>query len=105
MLVLLVAFLVQVDGLILVPVFIYSLELDDKKARATSVFCILPMVLVTSLLYNKNNYINWNLGLKCAIGGCIGAVIGIKLLKRIPEKYLKMTFAVFLICVSLKMII
>ena len=58
-------------GMILVPSFIYLLKLDQKEARATSVFCIVPMVLVSSIFYYKNNYINWQVGILCAIGGII----------------------------------
>ena len=47
-----------------------------QKARATSVFAILPMVVVSGLFYYKNDYIDWNLGIKCAIGGIIGGIIG-----------------------------
>lgn len=59
-------------GLLLVPVYTYILKLDEKEARATSLFCILPMVVLTAIIYNKNNYIDWSLGIKCAIGGIIG---------------------------------
>ena len=38
-------------GMILVPAFIYLLKIDDTKARGTSVFCILPMVLASSIFY------------------------------------------------------
>ena len=40
-------------GLILVPAFLYLLEIDSQKARGTSVFCILPMVLTSSIFYYK----------------------------------------------------
>ena len=43
-------------GLILVPAFVHILKMDDKMARATSVFCIMPMVIVTAFFYNKNNF-------------------------------------------------
>ena len=59
-------------GLLLVPIYTYILKLDEKEARATSLFCILPMVILTAIIYNKNNYIDWSLGIKCAIGGIIG---------------------------------
>ena len=84
-------------GLILVPAFVNMLNTDEKKARATSVFCIMPMVIVTAFFYNKNNYIQWNLGIKCAIGGILGGIIGSKLLIKIPNKYLKFAFILFLI--------
>ena len=59
-------------GLLLVPIYTYILKLSERQARATSLFCILPMVIITAIVYNKNNYIDWLLGIKCAIGGIIG---------------------------------
>lgn len=92
-------------GLILVPSFVYFLNLDEKKARATSLFCMLPMVLVTAFFYGRNNFIHWDIGIKCAIGGVVGGIIGAKLLTKIPNKYLKIVFAAFLVYAGISMII
>lgn len=91
-------------GLILVPSFLYLLKMDSQKARGTSVFCILPMVITSSFFYYKGNFINWKISILCGIGGAIGGYIGAKLLKRLPEKTLKIAFTIFLIYVSIKMI-
>ena len=56
-------------GLILVPAFLYALKMQAKQARATSIFCILPMVIVTAIFYGKNQFIHWETGILCAIGG------------------------------------
>ena len=91
-------------GLILVPAFIHILKMEDKLARGTATICILPMVITSSMFYYKENYINWKIGLLCAIGGVAGGIIGAKLLKKIPTKYIKILFACFLLYVSLKML-
>ena len=91
-------------GLILVPAFLYLLKLDPVKSRATSIICILPMVITTSFVYGKNNYLNWRVGILCAIGGTIGSFIGSKILNKIPEFILKITFAIFLFYVALNML-
>ena len=91
-------------GMILVPAFIHLLEVKKKKARGTSVFCILPMVITSSFFYYKGNFIHWKVAILCAIGGAIGGYIGAKLLKKLPEKVLKIAFTIFLIYVSYKMI-
>lgn len=91
-------------GMILVPAFIYMLEMSDKKARGTSVFCILPMVVASSFFYYKGNYINWKISLLCAVGGTIGGYFGAKWLKKLPEKVLKIAFTFFLVYISIKMI-
>lgn len=89
-------------GMILVPAFIHLLKLEDKKARATSALCILPMVVTSGIFYYKNKYINLKVGILCAIGGMIGGYIGAKLLKKLNEKYFKIAFICFLIYTSYK---
>ena len=42
-------------GMILVPAFVYLLNMDEKSARATSIFVILPIVIASSFIYMKNN--------------------------------------------------
>ena len=74
-------------GMILVPAFMHLLNMKDVESRATSVVCILPMVVVSGIFYYKNNYINWKVGLLCAIGGIAGGIVGAKLLNKLPTKY------------------
>lgn len=92
-------------GLILVPAFLYILKMEPKVARATSIFCILPMVVVTSIFYGKNEFIHWEIGILCAIGGIAGGLVGAKILNKISDKYLKIAFALFLIYAGINMII
>lgn len=91
-------------GLILVPAYIYILHMEDVKARATSIFSILPMVAVSGLLYYKESLLDFKLGILYAIGGVFGGIIGAKLLKKMPTKYLKGFYAIFLMYASMKMI-
>lgn len=92
-------------GMIVVPALVYLLGLEEAKARGTSLFVILPMVITSGIFYYKNDYIDWKIGILCAIGGMIGGFIGSKYLKKIPEIYLKISFTIFLIYVSIRMII
>ena len=91
-------------GMILVPAFIYILKMKDVEARATSVLCILPMVVTSGIFYYKNNYMDWKIGSLCAIGGIVGGIIGAKLLNKLPTRYLKIAFTLFLIYASYRMI-
>lgn len=91
-------------GMILVPAFLYWLKINDVESRATSVICILPMVVASGVFYYKNDYIDWKIGLFCAIGGVIGGIVGAKLLNKLPVKYLKIAFTVFLIYAAYRMI-
>lgn len=92
-------------GMIVVPALVYLIGISEQRARATSLFVILPMVITSGIFYYRNDYIDWKIGILCAIGGIIGGYLGAKYLKKIPEVYLKISFTIFLIYVSIKMII
>ena len=91
-------------GMIVVPALIHLFKLEDAKARATSVFAILPMVITSAIFYYRNDYIDWNLGIKCAIGGIIGGIIGGKLLNKFSNKFLKISFIIFLFYAGINMV-
>ncbi len=91
-------------GMILVPTFVYMLKVEPRKARATSLCCMLVMVITSSIFYYKNNYINWQVGLLCAIGGIAGGYLGAKLLRKVPDYILKIIFICFLVYASYSMI-
>ena len=92
-------------GMIVVPAFVHLFKMNEAEARATCIFAILPMVITSGLFYYNNNFLDWSIGIKCAIGGIIGGYIGAKLLKKLPDKILKIAFILFLSYVSIKMII
>lgn len=54
-------------GMILVPAFTFILKLGEKESRATSVFCILPMVCASSFFYIQSSYIDFKTGALCAV--------------------------------------
>lgn len=92
-------------GIVLIPILVYILKMDEKEARRLSVFCIFPLVLATFFMYNRENYIDWWIGIKCAIGGVIGGILGIKLLKKLSTKWIKIFFALFISYISIKMLL
>ncbi len=91
-------------GMLLVPTFIYLLNIEPKKARGTSLWCMLIMVITTGIFYFKNHYIHWDIGLLCAIGGVLGGYIGAKVLKKLPDYILKIIFLCFILYYSYRML-
>lgn len=92
-------------GMVLVPGLMYILKRKPAEARATSVCCMLPMVIISSLFYYKNSYIDWSISLMCALGGIIGGILGAKMLNKFPDRVLKLIFTCFLIYSSIKFIL
>ena len=92
-------------GLILVPYLSKRLSYDEKKSRATTVFCILFMVITSGLFYIKNINIDLVISIKCVIGGIFGSFIGSKLLVNLNKDVLNIIFIIFLVYTGIKMVI
>ena len=91
-------------GLLLFPILTHYYKLRDIEARATTIFSILPITVISSIMYIKNSYIDWKLGLLCATGGVLGSFIGTKLTQKLKTKYLKLGFICFIVYASYTMI-
>ena len=84
-------------GLLLIPFYLYFFHFSEKEARANTIFCIFPIVILSTFFYGINNYINIKISLLCIVGSILGSFIGSKLLNTINGKYLKLIFIIFLI--------
>lgn len=92
-------------GMILVPFMTLILHDEEVESRATTILCIFFMVIVSSFFYFKQDSIEWNLAIKCAIGGIVGGIIGSKLLVNLDKKILNILFIILLIYSGIRMII
>lgn len=92
-------------GLILVPYMTAILKMDEVNARATTIFCIFFMVFTSGCFYFKQDYIDWSIAIKCAVGGIIGGYIGSKILWNVSKNFLQISFIIFLVYAGIKMII
>ena len=92
-------------GMILVPGLMYVLKIESRESRATSISCMLPMVITSSFFYYQNSYIDSKISLLCALGGIIGGIFGAKILNIFPDRILKIVFICFLIYASIKFIL
>lgn len=91
-------------GLVLVPYMSAILKMDEVNARATTIFCIFFMVFTSGCFYFNQNYIDFGIAIKCAIGGIVGGYIGSKILWNAGKKFLEISFIVFLVYAGIKMI-
>ena len=92
-------------GMLLVPFFTHILKMEEIRGRGTSVFCIIFLVITSSIFYINKKYVDISLGIKCAIRGIVGAYIGSKILFKINKKWLRLLFIFFLVYSGIKMII
>ncbi len=92
-------------GTIVVPTMVFLLGIDDYKAHATAIAVILPLSIISTIIYTKHNVINYPIAFNIAIGGIIGSFFGAKLLNKIPIKILRKIFGGLIIFASLRLLL
>lgn len=97
-------FLASGGGIVAVLVLEKALKIETKRAHATALAIILPLSLASLAVYGISGYIDWPLIWESAAGGTVGAVIGAKILNRLPKKYIKMGFGVIMITAGIRML-
>ena len=91
-------------GMIIVPSLILFLGLKDYKAHATAISIILPLSIISTIIYLLNNTIPLKLSFFVMIGGLAGSYIGAKILNKIPTKILSKIFGSVIIYTAIRMI-
>lgn len=91
-------------GIIVVPSMTYLLAVKEHDAHATAIAVILPLSIVSAIIYLKSGYFHWDIIWKVASGGIIGGLIGAWILPRISAPQLRKIFAIFMIIAALRML-
>jgi len=92
-------------GTILVPCLVFIMDIEDHKAHATAISIILPLSLISSLIYFKYDVVDLSLTLKVAIGSVLGALAGSCMLNRISVNALRKIFGIFMIIAAVRMVL
>ena len=80
-------------GMIAVPLLIKT-GLDEKRAHATAILVILPVSLLSFLLYAFRGYAELSVLVPTALGVTAGGILGAKLLGKLPVKTVNILFAI-----------
>lgn len=89
-------------GLILVPLLAGWINMEEKKAFATSVAIILPLSLVSYTLFCVQGGNVWKEALPYLLGGAIGGVLSSKLFKKISAMWLHRIFGLLILYGAVK---
>lgn len=84
-------------GLFLVPLLTGWVGLEERKAFATSVAVILPLSVVSVLVYLKKGEIELLANLPYLIGGAAGGVIAGKVFGRVKMVWLRRVFGLLIL--------
>jgi hypothetical protein len=84
-------------GIVLVPLLVWLLQMDQHMAQGTSLLLQLPPIGIGGLyFYWRDGKVNLRAGLICALGFLLGGYFGSFFAVRIPEHHLRAMFGFFL---------
>lgn len=92
-------------GMIVVPVLNKLFGLEQKKAQATALFVILPISLVSTIVYLCHNSISFAAGWPVIVGIVVGGVFGATLLNKMDNKVIKGIFIFFMLLGGIGMLL
>ncbi len=84
-------------GMFLVPLFCRWIKLCERKAFATSLAVIMPISVVSGIIYLMRQDFDIMGALPFFVGGLIGGIIGGAILKKMPVEVLRRALALFII--------
>lgn len=91
-------------GIVMIPMMVLMLALDQKTAQGTSVAVMLPPIGILAVYnYYKAGYVNVKYAAVIAAAFIIGGFFGSKIALSIPTDYVKKTFAVIMVLIAAKM--
>lgn len=92
-------------GMLCVPLIEKGLKVENKKAHATTIAVILPLSIISSVVYILNNKMDFfNLSM-VTIGVVLGGVVGAFLLKKLNNKVIRIIFALAMLIAGFKLVI
>ena len=92
-------------GIVLVPGLVLLAGLDQRLAHGTSLTAIVPIALAGVLGYASGGEVNVLAALLTAAGVLVGTPIGVHLLGRLPERTLRIGFAVVLLLSAVRLLV
>jgi uncharacterized membrane protein YfcA len=91
-------------GILIVPLLVYLLKLDQKRAHATSLAAVVPIALVGAWGYGTHGNVNLSAVIYVLLGSIVGATYGAKILHRISLPAIQILFAFMLMLSGLRLL-
>ncbi len=90
-------------GMLLVPLLQKNCALDERKCFATALFTMLPLCLVSLLIYLRSGSVDIRSAAPLLAGGFLGGCVGGMLLHRVPVRVLHGIFGGILLWGGIRM--
>lgn len=91
-------------GMLAVPI-LKSTGMEQKDAHINSVAVIMPLSLISAVLYRRFRDVGFSDVSPYLVFGLLGALVGSALIKHIPNNILKKIFALFTVWAGLRLLL
>ena len=91
-------------GMLAVPALSYILGYDERHSHATAIAVILPLCLVSTIVYALRSSFAWSVVIPTVIGVIVGGVLGAMLLKKLSNDIISFLFYGLMLFCGLKML-
>ncbi|TMD21477.1 MAG: sulfite exporter TauE/SafE family protein [Chloroflexi bacterium] len=95
-------------GFVMIPLLVLWAGLGQRQANATSLVAIIPIAIAAVPIYYFRAgapQVDLRVALFLVIGSMVGAYIGARALKRIPERQLRIGVAIVMVLVGIKQVV
>ena len=92
-------------GMLVVPIFAVLLGLEEKIAHSSAILTILPLSLVSGIIYAVNGQFQSPQGLYVGAGVIIGGLVGTFLMKKFSNNVLRIIFYTLMIVAGITMLV
>ena len=92
-------------GMIVVPMLIKFLKFPPKKAHATAILIILPLSILSGILYAMFGNFDLKVGIPVGIGVIAGGLVGALLLSKLSSKWVTIIFSIVMAAAGVKMLL
>ena len=91
-------------GMVVVPMLTKFLKYHSKNSHATAILIILPLSIISGILYCTFGKFNLEVGLPVTIGIVVGGIVGAILLSKLSSKWVMIIFSVAMAVAGGKML-
>jgi len=92
-------------GILLVPLMVAFLGLTQHVAHGTSLAVIVPIAIISAIVYVLRGDINWVLVASIGSASIAGAIIGAKLMMKVPALRLRQLFGAYTIAIGIFLLV
>ena len=92
-------------GMIVVPMLTKLLKYKSKNSHATAILIILPLSIISGVLYLSFGNFDFSIGLPVIIGIIAGGVLGAILLSKLSSKWVMIIFSIIMAIAGGKMLL